>query len=103
MTTLFLRDPVEELSAFTVSLGGVTLNRQLVETLIACVQSFVRSPRFTKRGFFSGNGINLLVSAVNAAVSIRDKSICEPGANVLSERYEATVLDLKKAYDVVVS
>ena len=102
MTTLFQRDSFEELPAFTVSLGGVALNCRLVETSIACMRSFVRSPRFTKRDFFSDNGINLLESAVNAAVSIRDKSIGKPGANVLPERYEATVVDLKTAYDAVV-
>ena len=102
MTTLFLGDSVEELPAITVSLDGVALNRRLVETSIACVQSFARSPRFTQRNFFSDNGINLLVPAVNAAGSVRDKSTCEPCANVLPEGYEATLVDLKKAYDAVV-
>ena len=62
----------------------------------------MHSPRFTQRDFFSDNGITLLVSAVNAAGSIRDKSTCEPWANVLLEVYEATLVDLKKAYDAVV-
>ena len=69
MTTLFLSDSVEELPTFTVSLNGVALSRRVVEQSIACVQSFVHSPRFTQRGFFNDNGINLLVSAVNAAGS----------------------------------
>ena len=78
MTTLFLRDSVEELLVFTVSLNGTPLSRRIAETSIACVQSFVRSPRFTQRDFFSDNGITLLVSAVNAAGSMRDQSTCEP-------------------------
>ena len=102
MTTLFLRDSVAELPAFTVSLIGVVLIRRVVETSIACVQSFVPSPRFTQRDFFSDNGITLLVSAINAAGSIRDKSTCEPWANMLIEGYEATLVDLRKAYDTVV-
>ena len=102
MTTLFLRDSVEELPAFTVSLNGIALNRRVVERSIACVQSFVRSPRFTQRDFFSYNGINLLVCAIDAAGSIRDQSNCEPWANVLREGYEATLVDLRKAYDAVV-
>ena len=102
MTTLSLRDSVEELPAFTVSLSGIALNRRVVERSIACVQSFVRSPRFTQRHFFSDNGINLLVSAIDAAGSIRDQSNCEPWAKVLPEGYEATLLDLRKAYDAVV-
>ena len=102
MTTLFLRDSVEELPTFTVSLNGVSLSRRVVEQSIACVQSFVRSPRFTQRHFFSNNGINLLVSAVNAAGSMREQSTCDPCANVLPEGYEATLVDLRKAYDVVV-
>ena len=104
MTTLFLRDSFEELPAFTVSLNGVALSRRVVETSIACVRIFVRSPHFNQRDFFSGNGINLLVSAVNAAGSIRDQSTCEPwaGAKVLAEGYEATLVVLKKAYDAVV-
>ena len=102
MTTLFLRDSVEELPAFTVSLNGIALSRRLVEKSIACIQDFVRSPRFTQRDFFSDNGINLLVSAIDAAGSMRDQSTCEPWANVLPDGYEATLVDLKKAYDVVV-
>ena len=62
----------------------------------------MRSPRFTQRDFFSDNGINLPVSAVNAAGSIREQSTCEPWANVLPGGYEATLVDLKKAYDAVV-
>ena len=88
--------------AFTVSLNGVALNRRVVERSIACVQSFVGSPLFTQLDFFSDNGINLLVSAINAAGSIRDQSTCEPWANALPEGYEATLVDLRKAYDAVV-
>ena len=102
MTTLFLRDSVEELPAFTVSLNGIALNRRVVERSIVSVQSSVRSPRFVQRDFFSDNGINLLVSAIDAAGSIRDQSNCEPWANVLPEGYEATKVDLRKAYDAVV-
>ena len=102
MKTLFLQDSVEELPAFAVSLDGLALNRRVVETSIACVQSFVRSPRFTQRDFFSDNGITLLVSAVNAAGSLRDISTCEPWANVLPEGCQANLFDLKKAYDAVV-
>ena len=102
MTTLFLRDAVEELPAFTVSFNGIALHRRVVEKSIACIHDFVRSPRFTQPDIFSDNGINLLVSAVNAAGSMRDQSTCEPWANVLPEGYEATLVDLKKAYDAVV-
>ena len=102
MTTLFLRDSVEELPAFTVSLNGSASNRRVVERSIAFVQSFVRSPRSTQRDFFSDNGINLLVSAIDAAGSIRDQSNCEPWTNVLREGSEATLVDLRKAYDAVV-
>ena len=73
-----------------------------MEKSIDCLQDFIRSPRFTQRDFFSDNGINLLVSAVNAAGSMRDQSTCEPWANVLLEGYEATSVDLRKAYDAVV-
>ena len=102
MMTLILRDSVEELPPFTVSLNGVTLNRRVKDTSIICVQSFVCSPRFTQRDFFSDNGINLLVCAVNAAGSIRDQSTCQPRANVLPGGYEATLVDLRKAQDAVV-
>ena len=102
MTTLFLRDSVEELPAFTVSLNGTALHRRFVEKSIACIQDFVRSARFTQRDFFSDNGINLLVSAIHVDGSIRDQSTCEPWPNVLPEGYETTWVDLKKAYDAVV-
>ena len=83
-------------------LNGVSLSRRVVEQSIACVQSFVRSPRFTQRDFFNDNGINLLVTAVNAAGSERGQSTSDPWANVLPEGYEAFLVDLRKAYDVVV-
>ena len=83
MTTLFLRDSFGELPAFTVSLNGNALNRRVVKRSIACQLSFVRSPRFTQRDFFNDNVINLLVSAIDAAGSIRDQSNCKPWANVL--------------------
>ena len=102
MTTLFLRDSVEEFSAFTESLNRIALHRQLAEKSIACIQDFVQSPRFTPRGFFSDNGISLLVSAVNAAGSVRDQSTCEPWVNVLPEGYEAILVYLRKAYDALV-
>ena len=90
MSTLFLGDSVEQLPTFSVSFDGVTLNRRLVEASIACVQSFVRSSHSTQLDFFSDIGIILLVSAVNAAGSIRDKWTDEPWANVHLEGYEAT-------------
>ena len=102
LTTLFLRDSVEELPAFTVKLNGIALSRRLLEKSIACVQDFVRSPGFTQRDFFSDNGINLLVSAVNAAGSMPDQSTCEPWASVLPDSCVATLVDLRKKYDVVV-
>ena len=83
MTALFLRDSVEEMPVFTVNLNGNALSRRIVETSTACVQSFVRSPRFTQRDFFSDNGIIFLLSAINATDSMRDQSTCEPWANVL--------------------
>ena len=102
MTTLFLWDSVKELPAFTVSLNGIALHRRVVEKSIACIQDFFRSPRSIQRDFFSDNGINLLVSAVNAAGSVRDQSTGEPWANVLPDGYEATLVDLRKACDAVV-
>ena len=73
-----------------------------METSIACVHNFVRSPRFSRRDFFSDNGINLFVSVVKTAGSVRNKSTCEPWANVLPKGYETTVVDLKRVYDSVV-
>ena len=74
----------------------------LVEASVACVQRFVRSPFFTQRDFCNDNGILLLVSAVNAAGTIREDSLYEIRANVLPEGREVTVVDLKRAYDTVV-
>ena len=72
MTTLFLRVSLEELPVFTVRLDGIALDRRVVEKSVACIQHFVRSLGFTQRDFFSDNGINLLVSAVNAAGLVRE-------------------------------
>ena len=79
------------------------MNRRVVEQSTACVQKFVRSAWFTQRDFFSDNGINLLVSVVDAAGSIRERPTFEPWTNVLPEDYEASIVDLRKAcYAVVV-
>ena len=85
-----------------MTLNGFALSRRVVEQSIACVQSFVRSPRFTQRDFFSDNGIILLLFAVNAAGSMREHSTYELWVNVLPEGYEATLVDLRKAIDAVV-
>ena len=102
MINLFLRDAVEELPAFTLRLNGFALSRRLVEKSIACIQDFVWSPRLTQPDFFIYIGVTLLVSAVNVAGSMRDQSTCEPWVSVLPDGFEATLVDLKKAYDVVV-
>ena len=103
MTTVFLRDSVGKLPTFSVRLDGVVLNRRLVEASIAIVHSFVRSPRFTQRDFFSDIGIGLHVSTINAAETIREEMIYDPWANVLHEGYEATVVDLEREFDAVVA
>ena len=73
-----------------------------MEKSFAGIQGFFRSHRFSQRNFFSDNGISLIVSAVKNAGSIREKSSCEPWESVLTEGYEATSVDLRKAYDAVV-
>ena len=102
MTTLFLRDSLEELPTFSVNLDRVVMNRRLVEASIACVQSFVRSPRFTQRKFYSDIVIGLLVSAVKAAGTVHEELTYDPWVNVLPEGYEDTIVELKRAYDAVV-
>ena len=44
----------------------------------------------------------MLSSAVTAAATVCEESSYEPWSNMLPEKYEATVVDLKKAYDAVV-
>ena len=102
LTTLFLRDSIEDVPKFSVILDGFALNNRLIELSIACVQRFARSPRFTHRDFFSDIGIGLLTSAITAAATLRGESSYEHRTSVLPEVYEATVDNLKKAYDVVV-
>ena len=101
MTTLFVRDSADGLPTFSVNLDGVVLNGRLVKASIACVESFVRSPHFTQCDFFSDNEIGLLMSAVNAAGTIRKELSYDLWVNVLPEGYEATVVDLKREYDAV--
>ena len=97
-----MQDSVEDLLKFSIKLGGFALNNQSTESSVACVQSFVELPRFTERDFFSDNGISLLTSAVIATATLREESSYEPWRNVLPAGYEATVNDLKNAYDAVV-
>ena len=106
MTTLFLRDSLilraEELPGFTVNLDGVALIRRVLETSIACVQNFLRSPRFAQA--VSSATLGLIFSCLPSMLlgRFRDKSTCDPWKNVHPEGYESTVVDLKKAFDAVV-
>ena len=45
---------------------------------VACVQDFVRHPLFTQRNFFSGTGISMLNTAVDAAYAVRHSSKFDP-------------------------
>ena len=78
LTTLFLPDSVEDLPNFSVNLDEVALNKRLIGSSIAYVQSFVRSSRFTQRDYFSDNGIGLLTSTVTAAGNILEESSYMP-------------------------
>ena len=51
---------------------------------------------------FSDIGIGLLTSAVSATGTVREESSYEPWRNVLPDGYEATAVNLKKAYEAVV-
>ena len=102
LVTLFLRDSIEELPKFNVKLDGIALNRRLIEASIAREKSFVRSPQFTERDFFSDNGIGQLVFAVTAAATVPEESCYEHSAKVMPVGYETTVVDLMRAYDAVI-
>ena len=52
LTILFLRGSLEDIPKFTVGLDRVANNHRSVELTIACVQRFVRAPRFTQHDFF---------------------------------------------------
>ena len=85
-----------------MNLDRVTTSRRPIDSVICCVQSFLREPLFNQRDFFTDNGISMLLGAVNFAASVCDDSLCDPWNVILPERYAAVVADLKRAYDVVV-
>ena len=100
MTTLFQRGPVEEIPRFELNLDHVTNSRRSIDSAICCVQNFVRNPLFTRRDFFTDNGILMLLSPVNIAGSLCEESIDDPWKVVIPEGYAAVVADLKKAKGV---
>ena len=53
-------------------------------------------------GFFTDNGISMLLSAVNIAGRVCEDSVYDPWNLILPEVYGDVMNDLKKAYDVVV-
>ena len=102
MTTLFQRGPGEEIPRFQLNLDRVSIDRRSIDSAICCVQRFVHEPLFTQRDFLTDNGISMLQSAVNVAVSVWEDSVYDPWTVILPEGYTAVVVDLKRAYDVVV-
>ena len=102
MTTLFQRGPVEEIPRLALNLDRVTISRSSIDSSICCMQSYVRNSLFTQLDFFTFNGISMLLSAVNIAVSVCEDSVYNTWDLILPEGYVAVVDDSKKAYDVVV-
>ena len=102
MTAIFQRGPAEEIPRFHLNLDRVTIDRRSIDSVICCVQSFVRDPLFTQRDFFTDSGIALLLSAVNVAGSVCEDSVYDPWAVISPEGYAAVVSDIKRAYEVVV-
>ena len=98
---MFQWGPAEEIPRFEPNLDRVTINCRSINFAISCVQSHVRNPLFTKRDFFTGNGISLLLSAVNIAGSVCEDSAYDPWNLTLLEGIVAVVDELKRAYDVV--
>ena len=95
------RVPVEKMPRFELNLDRVTISRYSVHSANCCVQSYVRNPLLTQRDFFTGNGISMLLSAVNFAGSVCEDSVYDLWNLILPEGYGAVVNDLKRAYDVV--
>ena len=102
MTTIFQRGAAEEIPRFQPNLDRVTIDRRSIDSAICCVKNFVTDPLFTRRDFFTDNGISMLLSAVNVAGSVCEDSVYDPWTVMLPEGYAAVVADLKKSYDVVV-
>ena len=57
---------------------------------------------FSQRDFFTQRGNGKLRPTVTGAATVCEESSYEPWTNVLPERHEVTVVDLKKAYGTVV-
>ena len=66
------------------------------------MQSYVRNPQLTQQDFLTGDGISMLLSAVNIAGSFCGDTVYDPWDRILPRGYDAFVRYLKKAYDVVV-
>ena len=99
---MFQHGPAEEIPRFQLNLDRVTIDHRSTDSAICCVQIFVRDPLFTQRDFFTDNGISMLLIAVNVAGSVCEDSVYDPWVVISPEVYGAVVVDLKRAYDVVV-
>ena len=102
LTALALRCPLPSGEKFTVELDRVAIRKDVVRSVLLCVQEFVRDPVFTQRSFFSETGVAMLSEAAAISDSVTNSSVYVPWSTVESELSARIIADLKSCFKKVV-
>ena len=94
LTALILRGPVTCGGQFTISLDGVMICADEVQSAILCVQNFEWSPHFTQRNFFSDLGIAMLTESAAISDRITHSAFFEPLSHVEHTSNSQVVVDV---------
>ena len=102
LTALALRGPLPSGEKFTVELDRVAIRKDVVRSVLLCVQEFLRDPVFTQRSFFSETGVAMLSEAAAISDSVTNSSVYVPWSTVESELSARIIADLKSCFEEVV-
>ena len=94
LTALIVRGPVTFGGRFIITLDGVMIHEDEVQSAILCVQDFVRSPHFTQRSFFSDSGIAMLTESAAMSEKITHSAVFEPWSHVETTSRSQVVADV---------
>ena len=94
LTALNLRGPVTWGGRIIINLDRVMICEDEVQSVILCVQDFVRSPHFTHRNFFPDSGIAMLAESAAISDRITHSAVFEPWGHVETTSRSQVVVDV---------
>ena len=79
---------------FIINLDRVMICEDEVQSVILCVQYFVRSPHITQRSFFSDSGIAMLTESAAMSDRTTHSAVFEPWSHVETTSRSQVVADV---------